>query len=408
MNRPGCYQPERQLLDGIRTRQTEAPFHGARSARSGPPLPAGALARRPVARPPDPPHVPLDLDIDPLADLLAVAAVGPPAVRAAAAARLRLVQLVAHLQAGPVHPGMRLGSRLPPARPLVPRAPLPAARPRRPYTWVADLDDARLYAYNRADGERQPAKDIATDPGPMGLWSDGQTLWVADWRERMCAYRLLDGKRLPQQDIVAVGRGDPAVDELEGPTGPRFQDAGRRGRRGPGPADGDPRGPGQGARGAGHCGRSCRSGIAERAERRGPGPGANRVRHLQPLAGLERLRMLRLDGNRLSELRSLSRLNGLADLRLAGNTVENLGPIAGLEGLRRLDLRGNSVGDLRPLRGLPSLAWVHVGGSRIQDLAPLDGLDGLTVAGRDDLEPPFVGGGRVRRSESRQRDSAEE
>ena len=98
--------------------------------------------------------------------------------------------------------------------------------------------------------------------------------------------------------------------------------------------------------------------------------GANRVRHLQPLAGLERLRMLRLDGNRLSELRSLSRLNGLADLRLAGNTVENLGPIAGLEGLRRLDLRGNSVGDLRPLRGLPSLAWVHVGGSRIQDLAP--------------------------------------
>ena len=333
---------------------------------------------------------------------------------------------------------MRLGSRLPPTRPLVPRAPLPAARPRRPYDWVADLDDARLYAYSRADGERQPAKDIATDPGPMGLWSDGQTLWVADWRERMCAYLLLDGKRLPQQDIVAVGRGDPAVDELEGPTGPRFQDAGRRGRRGPGPADGDPRGPGQGARGAGHCGRSCRSGslsarnggvrdlaglAVPRADRNGIADlwplasltrlealdlGANRVRHLQPLAGLERLRMLRLDGNRLSELRSLSRLNGLADLRLAGNTVENLGPIAGLEGLRRLHLRGNSVGDLRPLRGLPSLAWAHAGGSRIQDLAPLDGLDGLTGAGRDDLEPPFVGGGRVRRSESRQRDSAEE
>ena len=30
VNRPGCYQPERQLLDGIRTRQKEAPFHGAR------------------------------------------------------------------------------------------------------------------------------------------------------------------------------------------------------------------------------------------------------------------------------------------------------------------------------------------------------------------------------------------
>ena len=35
MNRPGCYQPERQLLDGIRTRQTEAPFHGARSSCFG-------------------------------------------------------------------------------------------------------------------------------------------------------------------------------------------------------------------------------------------------------------------------------------------------------------------------------------------------------------------------------------
>ena len=34
MNRPGCYQPERQLLDGIRTRQTEAPFHGAHSLKS--------------------------------------------------------------------------------------------------------------------------------------------------------------------------------------------------------------------------------------------------------------------------------------------------------------------------------------------------------------------------------------
>ena len=29
MNRPGCYQPERQLLGGVRTRQKKAPFHGA-------------------------------------------------------------------------------------------------------------------------------------------------------------------------------------------------------------------------------------------------------------------------------------------------------------------------------------------------------------------------------------------
>ena len=29
MARPGCYQPERQLLGGVRTRQKKAPFHGA-------------------------------------------------------------------------------------------------------------------------------------------------------------------------------------------------------------------------------------------------------------------------------------------------------------------------------------------------------------------------------------------
>ena len=29
MIRPGCYQPERQLLGGVRTRQKKTPFHGA-------------------------------------------------------------------------------------------------------------------------------------------------------------------------------------------------------------------------------------------------------------------------------------------------------------------------------------------------------------------------------------------
>ena len=82
------------------------------------------------------------------------------------------------------------------------------------------------------------------------------------------------------------------------------------------------------------------------------------------------------------------------DETVAGTVRKDL---AELDGLRRLDLRGNSVRDLRPLRGLSSLLWVHVGGSRIEDMAPLDGLDGLTVAGRNDLEPPSPGNGRARR-----------
>ena len=69
--------------------------------------------------------------------------------------------------------------------------------------WVADLDDARLYAYRHADGERQPGKDMATEPAPAGLWSDGETLWVADWREQVYAYRLSDGRRDPARDVDA-------------------------------------------------------------------------------------------------------------------------------------------------------------------------------------------------------------
>ena len=40
MNRPGCYQPERQLLGGIRTHQESAPFHGALENDDDTPSPA--------------------------------------------------------------------------------------------------------------------------------------------------------------------------------------------------------------------------------------------------------------------------------------------------------------------------------------------------------------------------------
>ncbi len=528
------------------------------------------------------------------------------------------------------------------ARPQVEPAGFPLARENsRPSgiwsdgqtAWVADLDDARLYAYRQSDGERQPGKDIATGPAPMGLWSDGetlwvaglggglrahrladgarqagrdlalesnavpagvwsdgetvwvsawlgdrvhayrladgarvagrdielagenlmpvgvwsdgQTLWVADWRERLYAYRLADGRREPRRDIAAgASDTDPTGlwsaggmllatswegREVRGYHMPGVDDAVERaldlGDRSAGvPTVGDPalqaairealgKAPGE-AVGAGElagleslnarnsgvrdlAGLAAATGLKEldlgfnpledlrplaslpaleslnvdgsaldlgplasltglrrlsvrhnlvedlqplaalaglaeldigdnrvedlrplaglirlevlRADRNRIAElwplsglvrlevlelGTNRVRELAPLAGLERLRALRVAGNGLSGLHPLAGLAGLADLGLAGNAVADLGALAGLDGLRRLDLRGNAVGDLRPLRGLASLAWVHVGASRIEDLGPLDGLEGLTVAGRDDLEPPVVGGGR--------------
>ena len=76
--------------------------------------------------------------------------------------------------------------------------------------WVADLADARLYAYRREDGERQPDKDMATEPSPMGLWSDGQTLWVAQQGGGLKAHRLADGARLAGRDLALEADAAPA------------------------------------------------------------------------------------------------------------------------------------------------------------------------------------------------------
>ena len=53
--------------------------------------------------------------------------------------------------------------------------------------WVADADDHNLYAYRLTAGDgfgnREPAKDIDLASGngaPLGIWSDGVSMWVAD------------------------------------------------------------------------------------------------------------------------------------------------------------------------------------------------------------------------------------
>ena len=416
--------------------------------------------------------------------------------------------------------------------------------------WVSDWLGGTVRAYLLADGKRQAGRDIELAGGnllPVGVWSDGETLWVADWRERMYAYRLADGGRAKERDIAAgaadtdptglwsgggtllsTGWEDGEVRAFRLPSAPRAEDAPRAAGPGAGlPAITDPalraavgaalgKAPGETASqadlagleslkarnagirdlagledavslkeldlgfnpladlrplaalpalkslnldGAGLDLRALASlaglrrlslrhnGIAElgalaplaglaeldvgdnriedlyplvslaglkvlRADRNRIADlwplaslaglealdlRANRARDLQPLAGLARLTTLRLGGNGLAELHPLSVLEGLQELGLAGNAVEDLRALSDLGGLRRLDLRGNPAGDLRPLRALRSLVWVHVGGSGIEDLAPLDGLEGLTVAGRDDLQPPDDFSGRARR-----------
>ena len=76
--------------------------------------------------------------------------------------------------------------------------------------WVADYLDAKLYAYDLADRSRLPARDIETRVGrpaggalnPTGMWGDGEHVWVADHQsDWVYAYRLADGTRNTARDI---------------------------------------------------------------------------------------------------------------------------------------------------------------------------------------------------------------
>ena len=51
--------------------------------------------------------------------------------------------------------------------------------------WVVDQFDDKIYAYGLASKARDASKDFDTLAGagndaPLGIWSDGTTMWVAD------------------------------------------------------------------------------------------------------------------------------------------------------------------------------------------------------------------------------------
>ena len=80
--------------------------------------------------------------------------------------------------------------------------------------WVADWLDVKIYAYDMTTGERLPAGDFDTlstagNTWPGGIWSDGETMWVADWLDvKVYAYDMATKAPLPGMDF----------DTLEGAT----------------------------------------------------------------------------------------------------------------------------------------------------------------------------------------------
>ena len=71
--------------------------------------------------------------------------------------------------------------------------------------WVADFSDRKLYAYSLDSGTRQDTKDIdltGANVKPFGLWSDGTTIWALNTRDdRIYAYTLSSGSRDEGKDI---------------------------------------------------------------------------------------------------------------------------------------------------------------------------------------------------------------
>ncbi len=82
-------------------------------------------------------------------------------------------------------------------------------------TWVADLADAKLYAYNSL-GRRDPSKDFNTlraagNTAPWGIWSDGETMWVADQADKkIYSYNMpdLSDATLSRLTVSPVGIAD--------------------------------------------------------------------------------------------------------------------------------------------------------------------------------------------------------
>ena len=91
--------------------------------------------------------------------------------------------------------------------------------------WVADLLDSKIYAYNMATKARDADKDFNTlaaagNNEPRGLWSDGSTMWVSDYYdEKLYAYNLQTKVRVPSEDFNNLFRSNQQVGPLAEPFG---------------------------------------------------------------------------------------------------------------------------------------------------------------------------------------------
>ena len=105
----------------------------------------------------------------------------------------------------------------------------------------------------------------------------------------------------------------------------------------------------------------------------------NLISDLSPLAGLTKLKFLRLSGKSISELSSLTRLINLEHLQVLTTNISDLSPLAELSKLKELYLTHTPVSDLLPLAGLTNLETLKFFYAESPSLAPLKGLTRLKI-----------------------------
>ena len=268
--------------------------------------------------------------------------------------------------------------------------------------WVADNDDGRLYAYGVADGARSTGREFGLRGGdvqtgfPWGLWTDGETVLVS-WfgRGRVLAYRLSDGARRRDRDIDtgAAGNDDPRDLWSDGETLWVLDGTDRKlyAYAAPGLV---------GAR---------RAGPALVLESRAAVvPGADPGPPVSIADGALRGRIEAALGKAPGEPVGANELAALEVLNARDAGVTDLAGLEGAVNLTGLDLGGNAVRDLRPLASLPALAslsldatgtdpWALAGLARLVRLSLRDnGIEDLGgLSSLVELEELDIGGNRV-------------
>ncbi len=86
--------------------------------------------------------------------------------------------------------------------------------------WVSDSGDDKLYAYGLSDKSRKSGRDISLhsqNADPADIWSDGETIWVLDTNDKHAyAYKLSNGNRKKSLEFWTIPDNDDPTGGLTG------------------------------------------------------------------------------------------------------------------------------------------------------------------------------------------------